>query len=172
MGMQVGGSGGSGAGEDLNSEINVTPFVDVMLVLLIIFMVTAPLLTTGVDIDLPDTKAPAVEDPEGKLVLSIDRNRRIHLGKAPIKWVDLEAKLAANERVKLESTLWIEADKDLPYKYVVTAMARARAAGVAKLMMLTDRAAELDPASLDGPPGSERPAPPVDETAPAEGAAP
>src|SRR3972149_1637819 len=105
MGMQVGGSGGSGAGEDLNSEINVTPFVDVMLVLLIIFMVTAPLLTTGVDIDLPDTDAAAIEDPEGKLILSIDKTRHLQLGRAPVKWGQLEEKLLANQRVQKEKTL-------------------------------------------------------------------
>jgi len=149
MGMQVGGSSGGGAGTDLNSEINVTPFVDVMLVLLIIFMVTAPLLTTGVDIDLPDTDAALVEDTEGKLVLSIDRNRQLTLGRAPVKWADLEVKLSTNDRVKKEKTLWIEADQELPYKYVVTAMARARAAGVSKLMMLTDPNSHVDPATLD-----------------------
>jgi biopolymer transport protein TolR len=158
--MQVGGSGGGGAGEDLNSEINVTPFVDVMLVLLIIFMVTAPLLTTGVEMDLPDTDAPMIEDEKGKLILSIGKDHDLLLGKAPVKWVELEEKLLANARVQKEKTLWIGAHQDLPYRYVVTAMARARAAGVSKLMLLTDRNAEMDLSKLDqGVPVPATPAP-------------
>jgi biopolymer transport protein TolR len=163
--MQVGGSGGGGAGEDLNSEINVTPFVDVMLVLLIIFMVTAPLLTTGVDTDLPDTDAPMIEDPEGKLILSIGKDTKLQLGKAPVQWVELEEKLLTNARVQKEKTLWIGADQNLPYRYIVTAMARARAAGVSKLMLLTDRNAEMDLKSLDQG-GSAPAAPAAEEPAP------
>jgi len=148
MGMQV-GSGGGGPGENLNSEINVTPFVDVMLVLLVIFMITAPMMTTGVDVDLPDTEAVEEVETEGKLILSIGKGNELLLGATHIRWADLGVKLSSNARVQTEKTLWIEADKDLPYSVVVTAMATARKAGVAKLMMLTDPAAELDLAQLD-----------------------
>ncbi len=148
MGMQAGG-GSAGPGEDLNSEINVTPLVDVMLVLLVIFMITAPMMTTGVDVDLPDTEAAELDDAEGKLILSIGRGHELLLGATPIAWQNLEVKLAANERVQREKTLWIEADETLPYNVVVTAMAIARKAGVTKLMMLTDPAASLDLAALD-----------------------
>jgi biopolymer transport protein TolR len=151
-----------GPGEDLNSEINVTPFVDVMLVLLVIFMVTAPMLTTGVDIDLPETEAPVVEDTEGKLVLSINKERQLFLGNTQVKWADLQVKLSTNQRVKLEKTLWIEADQSLPYRVVVTAMAQARAAGVSKLMMLTDANAEMDVSALDKM-ASGAPSPPPEE---------
>ena len=89
---------------ELNSEINVTPFVDVMLVLLIIFMITAPMMNeTGVDLDLPQAPAQNIDDPEGKLVLSIDKNHKIFLGGTAVKWQDLETKLKNNERVKRES---------------------------------------------------------------------
>ena len=130
-------SGGSGDGE-LNSEINVTPLVDVMLVLLIIFMITAPMMNTGVDLDLPQVTAKNIEDPEGKLVLSIDKANRIFLGGTQITWQDLKVKLESNERVKKESELYIEADTVLPYGVVITAMAVAKNAGVAKVMMLTE----------------------------------
>jgi biopolymer transport protein TolR len=133
----MGMSSGRGEGE-LNSEINVTPMVDVMLVLLIIFMITAPMMNTGVDLDLPQVTAKNIEDPEGKLVLSIDKTNRIFLGGTQVTWQDLSVKLAANERVKKESELYIEADTALPYGVVITAMAVAKNAGVAKVMMLTE----------------------------------
>jgi biopolymer transport protein TolR len=135
--MSAGGDG------DLNSEINVTPLVDVMLVLLIIFMITAPMMNTGVDLDLPQVTAKNVEDPEGKLVLSIEKNNTIHLGGTVITWGKLEAMLKANERVQRESELYIEADTALPYGVVVTAMAVAKNAGVQKVMMLTEPADNL-----------------------------
>src|SRR5690349_16390260 len=121
MAMKTGGGGG----DDLNSEINVTPMVDVMLVLLIIFMITAPMMNTGVDLDLPQVTAQNIEDPAGKLVLSIDANRQIYLGGTKLTWKDLEVKLKANERVKKEQSLYIEADQGLSYGVVVTAMAVA-----------------------------------------------
>ena len=143
MGMSAGGS------DDLNAEINVTPLVDVMLVLLIIFMITAPMMNTGVDIDLPTVTAKNIEDPEGKLVLSIGSDKKIHLGGTLITWQELEAKLTANERVKKESEIYIEADTNLPYGVIVTAMAIAKNAGVQKVMMLTDPSENLGLKELD-----------------------
>ncbi|MDX2088386.1 MAG: biopolymer transporter ExbD [Kofleriaceae bacterium] len=136
--MSAGGDG------EMNSEINVTPLVDVMLVLLIIFMITAPMMNTGVDIDLPQVTAKNIEDPEGKLVLSIKPNNAVFLGGTQITWKDLEAKLKANERVQRESELYIEADNALPYGVVVTAMAVAKNAGVTKVMMLTEATEDLE----------------------------
>jgi len=143
MAMKAGGDG------ELNAEINVTPLVDVMLVLLIIFMITAPMMNTGVSLDLPQVTAQNVEDPEGKLVLSIAKNDRIFLGGTQVTWKDLEAKLKANERVQKESALYIEADTNLPYGVVVTAMAIAKNAGVSKVMMLTDPTNDLKLDDLD-----------------------
>ena len=139
----------AGGGDELNSEINVTPMVDVMLVLLVIFMITAPMMNTGVDLDLPQVTAQNVEDPEGKLVLSIAKNDRVFLGGTQVTWKDLEAKLKSNERVKKESALYIEADTNLPYGVVVTAMAIAKNAGVSKVMMLTDPTQDLKLEELD-----------------------
>jgi biopolymer transport protein TolR len=142
------GVGGIGKGK-LASEINVTPLVDVMLVLLVIFMITAPMMNTGVDIDLPDTAGQVLEDPEGKLILSIQENRVIKLGEMIIPWAELQEKLAANERVRREQELWIEGAATLPYQVVVTAMDAAKKAGVRKVQLLTDPTAILDVADLD-----------------------
>ena len=145
MGMSAGGGGD----DEMMSEINVTPMVDVMLVLLIIFMITAPMMNTGVDIDLPAVTAQNIEDPEGKLVMSISTNRAIKLGGTDVKWSELEAKLKSNERVQRESQIYIEADKDLPYAVVITAMAIAKNANVAKVMMLTEPTDTLGLSELD-----------------------
>jgi len=139
----------SGGGDELNSEINVTPMVDVMLVLLIIFMITAPMMNTGVDVDLPQVTAKNIEDPEGKLVMAIAKDNRIFLGGTQISWKELSAKLKANERVKRESALYIDADTNLPYGVVVTAMAIAKDAGVVKVMMLTNPTDNLNVDDLD-----------------------
>jgi biopolymer transport protein TolR len=127
----------------------VTPLVDVMLVLLIIFMITAPMMNTGVDIDLPQVQAKNIEDPEGKLIMSISIDKKIHLGGTQITWGELEVKLGANERVKKESEIYIEADANLPYGVIVTAMAVAKKAGVQKVMMLTDPSETLKLTDLD-----------------------
>jgi biopolymer transport protein TolR len=148
MGMQLGGNS-RGGGDDLNSEINVTPFVDVMLVLLVIFMITAPMLNTGVDITLPQIAAQNIEDPQGKLILSIDANRQMSLGKSGVKWAELAEKLSTNRRVQTEKELYIEADQNLPYGVVVTAMATAKSAGVERVMMLTDPGEQIDLGKLD-----------------------
>ena len=141
----------SGGGDnELNSEINVTPLVDVMLVLLIIFMITAPLLNnTGVTLELPQVAAENIEDPEGKLVMSIKADNTIYLGGTQITWANLESKLKANERVQKESSLYIEADTHLQYGVVITAMQLARNAGVQHVMFLTDPSAQLDLIKLD-----------------------
>lgn len=139
----------SRGGDELNAEINITPMVDVMLVLLIIFMITAPMMNTGVSLELPQVTAQNVEDPEGKLVLSIAKDDKIYLGGTQVNWTDLEAKLKTNEKVKKDSSLYIEADTSLLYGRVVTAMAVAKNAGVTRVMMLTNPTEVLNLADLD-----------------------
>ncbi len=134
MGMSLGGGGR----RSLNSDINVTPMLDVLLVLLIVFMVTAPMLQTGVDLELPQAEASVIQDEEGKLILSIDKVGDLYLGRTKVPWEELEVKLSTNEKVKADGELYIEADKSLPYGMVLRSMAIARKAGVIKLMMLTD----------------------------------
>lgn len=128
----------AGKGGDLNSEINVTPLVDVMLVLLIIFMVTAPMMQTGVDLELPQAEASAIPDEEGKLILSIDKAGKVYLGSVEVPFEELEVKLSTNAKVQADRELYIEADKNLPYGMVLQTMAIAKKVGVTKLMMLTD----------------------------------
>ena len=153
---------GPGKGE-LNSEINVTPLVDVMLVLLIIFMVTAPMLQTGVDLDLPQAEAQPVPDEEGKLILSVDRTGKVFLGDTPVAWEELEAKLSTNAKVKADHELYIDADKNLAYGQVLQVMAIAKKAGVTKLLMMTDpsTAAGEKPGEKPGDKAADTPSPPV-----------
>jgi biopolymer transport protein TolR len=125
------------------TDINVTPLVDVMLVLLIIFMVTAPLIQSGVKVDLPRASAQQMEHSEEKLVLTITRDRRIFLGNVEISPADLETKLATNARIQKDKELYLHADRSLPYGQVVEIMATARRAGVESLGMITEPDKEL-----------------------------
>ena len=138
MGM---GSNKGGSGRVTMSEINVTPMVDVMLVLLIIFMVTAPLIQQGVKVNLPEAKAAPVEAAEKKLVLSIDAQRRIYIGEAEVPVGELEKKLASNAKAQADKELYLHADRDVPYGVVVDVMAAAQRAGITNVGMITDPAA-------------------------------
>ncbi|RMG20913.1 MAG: protein TolR [Deltaproteobacteria bacterium] len=135
MGMTPGG--GPGRRRAL-SEINVTPMVDIMLVLLIIFMVTAPLIVQGVDVDLPEARAQPIEDDAEKLILAVTKDRKIFLGDTEIPLEELETKLATNAKVQKEHELYLHADKSLPYGVVVEVMAIAKRAGVESLGLVTD----------------------------------
>ncbi|HET6148945.1 MAG TPA: ExbD/TolR family protein [Polyangia bacterium] len=134
--MAMSGSGG-GSGAML-TEINVTPLVDVMLVLLIIFMVTAPMLQTGVDVDLPEAKAQTIPDDEGKLILTVTKDKRVFLGKMQIPFEDVEKILKGNAKLNADHELYLHADKGLYYGDVVKIMAAVKQAGVDKLGMVTD----------------------------------
>jgi biopolymer transport protein TolR len=120
------------------SEINVTPMVDVMLVLLVIFMVTAPLIQQGVKVNLPQTRAAPVEATEKKVVLSIDRSKRVFIGEAEVRLSDLEQKLKTNSKVQTDKAIYLHADKDIAYGIVVEVMAAAQRAGIKDLLMITD----------------------------------
>jgi biopolymer transport protein TolR len=134
--------GTSGSGRQTLTEINVTPLVDVMLVLLIIFMVTAPLIQQGVEVALPEVKAQAVKAEDQKLVLSIKSDRSLWLGTddrpARLTLPELEEKLRANARAARDRELYLMADKSLPYGYVVEIMAAVQRAGITNLGMITD----------------------------------
>jgi biopolymer transport protein TolR len=138
--MSLGGEGGA---RRAMTDINVTPLVDVMLVLLIIFMVTAPLIQSGVKVDLPRASAQQMEHSEQKLVLTITRDRRVLLGDTEIAFAELERKLSANARVQKDKELYLHADRSLPYGQVVEIMAVARRAGVEALGMITEPDREL-----------------------------
>jgi biopolymer transport protein TolR len=125
-------------GRSTLSEINVTPMVDVMLVLLIIFMVTTPLIQQGVKVNLPETKAAPVEADEKKLVVSIDVNKKVFIGEAEVALEEFEEKLKANAKAQAEKEMYLHADRDLPYGVVVDVMAAAQRAGVTNVGMITD----------------------------------
>ena len=135
----MGASSGKGApGRTTLSEINVTPMVDVMLVLLIIFMVTAPLIQQGVKVNLPDAKAAPVEAKDKKVVLSVDAQKRIYIGEVQVPIAELEEKLKTNAKVQADKELYLHADRDVPYGVVVEVMAAAQRAGVPNVGMITD----------------------------------
>jgi biopolymer transport protein TolR len=118
-------------------EINVTPLVDVMLVLLIVFMVTAPLLTSGLHIDLPEVQASNTPVKDAKLVLSITKDEHILFGEDDVTKT-VEKVLQTNPRVQKEHELYIRADKDARYGVVARAVAAARSAGVTALNLLVE----------------------------------
>ena len=132
----------SGGGRTSLTEINVTPLVDVMLVLLIIFMVAAPLIQQGVQVNLPETRAKPIDAAEQKLVLSIKADRSLWLGggdeAARIPPERLEELLRANTRVQKEKELFLMADKTLPYGVVVDVMAAVQRAGITSMGMITN----------------------------------
>ena len=127
------------------SEINVTPFVDVMLVLLIIFMVTAPLMAEGVDVDLPTTKsASALPTDKEHIFLTIRKNGTVYLDTYPVKDLgDLELQLTAVAKEQ-KRQVFLQADKDVPYGLVVQVMGYIRAAGISKLGMVAEQT-DADP---------------------------
>jgi biopolymer transport protein TolR len=118
------------------SSINVTPLVDVMLVLLVVFMVTAPLLTTGLRIDLPEVKAANTPVKDARLLVTVTKDERILFGEREI--TDVETEFRSNERVQTESELYIRADKDARYGVVAKVVAAARSAGVKSLNLLVE----------------------------------
>ena len=120
------------------SEINVTPLVDVMLVLLIIFMVTAPLLEQGVEVDLPKTKAATIETKEQKLILTMTKEGKFFIGKTEVPKDNLPVVLKTNAKLQRDKELFLHADQKLPYGEVVTVMALVKEAGVESLGMVTD----------------------------------
>ena len=134
-------SGGRGApGRTTMSEINVTPMVDVMLVLLIIFMVTAPLIQQGVKVNLPNTRAQPVEATEKRLVLSVDRQGKIYFGDVEVPPDQLEEKLRSNAKAQADKEIYLHADRDVSYGAVVEVMAAAQRAGIPAVGMITDPA--------------------------------
>jgi len=119
------------------SEINVTPFVDVMLVLLIIFMVAAPLLTVGVPIDLPETQANALNPETQPITISVNESGQIYLQETEIPLDELVAKLSAIATTGYEERIYVRGDKTTNYGVVMQVMARIQAAGYTKIGLVT-----------------------------------
>src|SRR5262245_59067326 len=126
-----------GRGRGGFASINVTPLVDVMLVLVVVFMVTAPLLTTGLRIDLPEGKAANTPVKDARLLVSVTKDEKILFGEQDVTG-NIEETLRTNERVQTESELYIRADKDARYGIVAKVVAAARSAQVKSLNLLVE----------------------------------
>ncbi|MBW2234208.1 MAG: protein TolR [Deltaproteobacteria bacterium] len=120
------------------AEINVTPFVDVMLVLLVIFMVTAPMMQSGVEVDLPETKTQPMRMRDEPLILSVKKDGTLFVGRTEVPLEELAVKLEAIFEGRDTKELFLRADKDAAYGKVARAMAAAREAGASKLGMVTE----------------------------------
>ena len=133
------------------SEINVTPLVDVMLVLLIIFMISAPLLTVGVPIELPKTEAAAVNDQIEPLSISIRRDGAIFIQESQTPFADLGVQLKAMAGNGLDKPIYVRADGAAQYAVVAQVMARLQSAGFTSINLITDTGAPTQAAPMPGP---------------------
>ena len=136
--------GPSGNNGDLLSEINVTPFVDVMLVLLIIFMVTAPLMIQGVNVSLPEASSGPLSSDEETLVISIDRDNQVFINDLKVEFGFLKEKLGKIMEGRSTKQVYLSADKNVSYGLVVQVMSEIKEAGVEKLGMVTEPAKEKE----------------------------
>lgn len=144
MGMAVGGSGSSGGRRGrrrsrggVMSEMNMTPFIDVMLVLLIIFMVAAPMMTVGVPVDLPETRAKAMEGQTQPITVSIDGQGRIFIQDAEFKLDDLVPKLQAIAKNGVDERILVRGDRTTDYGSILKVMGRLNDAGYKKIGLVS-----------------------------------
>jgi biopolymer transport protein TolR len=138
--FHIGGrrAGRAGSRYRLMSEINVTPFVDVMLVLLIVFMVTAPLLTVGVPVDLPKTQAQSISDQDEPLVVSVNAEGVIYIQDTEVPLENLIARLSAITEQKADARIYIRGDQAIDYGRVMQVMGRINAAGFTRVALITE----------------------------------
>ena len=134
--MGFSGAGG-GKSRRVMSEINVTPMVDVMLVLLIIFMVTTPMMQQGLDIELPETASTGTPTAEEPFVLMIKKNRKIYVGDQTIATDDLRTRLKAIFERRNNKQIYLQADRTVDYGFVAETMAEIRAAGITNIGLVT-----------------------------------
>ena len=124
--------------QDLISDINVTPLVDVMLVLLIIFMVTAPMMIHGVKVNLPITESKSIKSKEDPLILSITKKRLIFIENYNVEFKALKGKLKKIFANRVGKEILLQADKDIPYGFVMKVMSKVKEAGITKVGMITE----------------------------------
>jgi biopolymer transport protein TolR len=130
----------SGNHRELMSDINVTPFVDVMLVLLIIFMVTAPMMIEGLNVDLPEATAKPIDSEKEHLVITIDKNHLVYINDFKVAVDFLGEKLNKMLQGRSDREVYLKADKNIPYGIVVQVMAEIKKAGIEQLGMITEPA--------------------------------
>ncbi|MBI2646655.1 MAG: protein TolR [Deltaproteobacteria bacterium] len=131
-------SDGQDPRRSLMAEINVTPLVDVMLVLLIIFMITTPLLEQGIPVDLPQTKTTSIDPTEKQMVLVLTKNKDIFLGKEKLNLKTLETSLGQALRKTKRREVFIRADRVVEYGFVAEVMASIKSAGVTRIGLVTE----------------------------------
>jgi len=134
------GMGGRNDNRGIMAEINVTPFVDVMLVLLVIFMVTAPMMQEGVQVNLPKADTKAMTPAEETVVVAVDKNGRIFINKDEVPAGDLRERLTTLFSARSKKEVFLKADAGVPYGEVVRAMADIKGAGIERLGMVTEPA--------------------------------
>lgn len=134
MGMNM---GGPSRRRSAMSEINVTPLVDVMLVLLIIFMVTAPMMQQGIEIDLPQTAASGIETNDEPFVLALRENNKLYIGHEAVELSGLRKKLSAIFATRKNKQIYLKADKKVDYELVAKTLAEVRAAGIYNIGLVT-----------------------------------
>ncbi|MDL2226278.1 protein TolR [Deltaproteobacteria bacterium OttesenSCG-928-M10] len=157
------GSGGAGGGRPgMMSEINVTPLVDVMLVLLIIFMVTAPMMTQGLDVNLPKVDSQALQTEEQQTILTVKSDGAIFLDEFEVPEANLAFQVAEVMKTKGSQTVFLKADQNTPYGNVAGVMAQLRKAGITSVGLVTE------PADRTASPETSQPAPPQRTAAPDE----
>lgn len=141
MGMNLGNGGRAGMGRTRYrpmAEINVTPFVDVMLVLLVVFMVTAPLLTVGVPVDLPKTNASQISTPEEPIVITIDAKNRIYIQETVVPLESLAARLGAITGANPDTRIYVRGDRSIEYGRIMEVMGSVSQAGFKKVSLLAN----------------------------------
>ena len=130
---------GTNKEDQVISEINVTPLVDVMLVLLIIFMVTAPLMLNGINLNLPETKkTKGVQLENNLIVLSYNKDRELFVSEKKVKFSELISKIEEEQKKKGRSMVFLRADEDLPYGSVAKLMSFLRRQGINKISLITE----------------------------------
>ena len=140
------------------AELNVTPLVDVMLVLLIIVLVTAPLVHQGVDLELPEASAKPVPSQEGKVIVSIDRKGVVKVDGKPVALSGVERAVAENPKAQADGEVYIYADKTLTYGLVLKVMAAIQRAGIRRIGLMTNPVTAEEAAGTgSGPAGASGP---------------
>ena len=134
----MGFSTGSGGGGAPLSEINVTPLVDVMLVLLIIFMIAAPMLTTAVNVDLTKAEAPRMDIDQEHPLITVQRDKRVFLFDEEVSLDVLRERLVSDQRILDVDEVFVQADEQVPYGTVAQVLALVRQAGIGKMGLVTD----------------------------------
>ena len=130
--------GGKRSRYNTMTEINITPFVDVMLVLLVVFMITAPMLTQGVQVSLPEVQNTEIKPEEDPIEIAIKKNGSIFVGTTKVKDDELLTKLMAIKKVRQNAAILLRADKDVPYGVVMEVMSSLQSSGLVDVGMVTD----------------------------------